>query len=295
MWSVVSTRFARGSYSSIDTSENAMPPIDVLDSGPFGTGEDFGSESIRNLMERVSGTFRSSFYNLTRPDCSTEITDATAELHEYLKRLLGVLRNRLEGDCRYKEKGPSEMNFLLRKPDNPDRSTEDDEVRLETRIAYWHDRFFFQSPVASGLLTQHSDKRSAIDLVEALSTTPLAFALTELKLDRDDPVLAAQQLSGYGVLYLQARECYPPYLIQDHPLLRASKIILRVLMPGHRYAGFAVGLLTEALTNAFKLLALDLGQQVDMSFEFWRFPESFVWPCEKEALIECLAGRVEVR
>lgn len=79
------------------------------------------------------------------------------------------------------------------------------EVILERLIAETDsDIWTYQMSTSSGLLSTHSDKRSAIDLVRY--NRAMHYAFIELKTGSDNPLYAAIEILGYAFAYLHAKK-----------------------------------------------------------------------------------------
>ena len=198
--------------------------------------------------------------------------------YRLVAELFAHVQKRLAGEIY----GPSRHNWRLR-PFEPSRSrTSDsnasDEVNLERAIAErWPDEWFYQTPIASGLLGPHVDKRRAVDLIHR--NDEVSFDLVELKVRSNTPLYAAIEILGYGLVYLATR-LEPGRLLHPQnttlPLITARNITLVVLAPVDFYAGPDLSCLQPKLAEGLRTLVESQGlADLTMDFRFEQFADDW--------------------
>lgn len=110
---------------------------------------------------------------------------------------------------------------------------ESPETLLEKAVARLakHDHmpgWFNQCPVATGIVSSHSDGRRAVDLVHLSGDTA---RLIELKWASDSPVHALLQVLEYGLAYVVARLRMADLGLVQRPLMQVGHVGLEVVGP----------------------------------------------------------------
>lgn len=134
--------------------------------------------------------------------------------------------------------------------------------------------WFNQCPVATGIVSSHSDRRRAVDLVHLSRDTA---RLIELKWESDSPVHALLQVLEYGLAYVLARLRMTDPGLVDRPLMQVGHVGLEVVGPR---AFFGVDpqseLLFVAIGRALSGFARERSAGAwSMSLEARAFPEAF--------------------
>jgi hypothetical protein len=122
-------------------------------------------------------------------------------------------------------------------------------------------------PVASGLFGSRTDKRRAVDLVYDHKNGRYDFV--ELKIKSDNPLYAAMEILGYGLVYLASRQDRAKNLGYDSkalPVLGASEIALCVLAPQAYYENCNLRWLEIAINDGLAVIATD-GLKMKFNFE----------------------------
>ena len=134
--------------------------------------------------------------------------------------------------------------------------------------------WFNQCSVASGIVSSHSDRRRAVDLVHVSGDTA---RLIELKWDSDTPVHALFQVLEYGLAYVFARLRMADLGLVDRPLMQVGHVGLEVVGPR---AFFEADRQSEplfgGLGRALSAFARERSSGAwSMSLEARAFPEAF--------------------
>lgn len=152
-------------------------------------------------------------------DCLTMITDMYHAIENVKRR----------------EAKPSRENWRWKK--NPTTTyKKGSEVWLERElIEQLGEDWVNQVPTSSGLINEHVDKRSAIDLVHQCEAGWYEFI--ELKVESNTPLFAAMEILQYGLLYIFSRTNRDAWghTMQQNPLLYAKGVHLKVLAPEKYY------------------------------------------------------------
>lgn len=212
-----------------------------------------------------------------------------ADCARVVDAIFDVVERNWRESPRLKSKDPSQENWRFSKQLKIADHNASPEITLQKRIAdiggpLWAN----EVPTASGLWDGHADRRRNVDLVRCVGARD--FQLIELKVASNSPMEATVQALGYGVLYLQARVRYPPYLIERHSILRAKRVVVAVLAPKEFYAGFAEPELQESWNQAFQQLSRRLDPKLEAGFQYLVFPDHHVWPTTDDELKRSLAG-----
>lgn len=153
------------------------------------------------------------------------------------------------------------------------------EVWLERRIIQLPGCWFNQVPTASGLVTEHSDKRGSIDLVHRCGDRSYEFI--ELKVASNNPLFAAMEILQYGILYILARRNKSiQRACKEKELINAAAIYLRVLAPMEYYENECsekvdLGWLESEINEGLKRFLKQESRNLNMDFKFEAFPEYF--------------------
>ena len=131
--------------------------------------------------------------------------------------------------------------WKLRRRTNMDPGERYLETLLERSIAIMADRehmsgWFNQCPVASGIVSSHSNRRTAVDLVRWSGSEKRA-RLVELKWRSDTPQSAIWQVLKYGVAYLFCRVHKDNLPLDGRPLMDARDVALEVVAPFQFFQG----------------------------------------------------------
>ena len=157
------------------------------------------------------------------------------------------------------------------KAKNRDRKLE---VKLERRIIQLPGGWFNQVPTASGLVSNHSDKRGSIDLIQRCSDGSYEFI--ELKITSNNPLFAAMEILQYGILYVLARKNKQIRdACNEKELLQAKTIHLKVLAPTAYYDGCKLSWLENGINRGFKDFLKSQDLDLRMTFGFEEFPSCF--------------------
>ena len=188
----------------------------------------------------------------------------------------------------------SKKNWQLRQQTSIDDTNDSKETLLERAIVVsckqgWLRGWYNQIPVASGLIDHRKGKRAAIDLVRKLDDR--TFELIELKWEANNPVYAAFEILGYGLVYLFSRsnaaalgyERYKPQLLD------ARSVSLSVLAPTPFFSEFSLDWLELALSHGIAALAQRLtDSELSMTVRFYCFPDGFKLPYSKGSDVKAL-------
>lgn len=148
---------------------------------------------------------------------------------------------KIEDNCAGRPRTSSRKLWSLRRRTNMDPDNTDPEVLLERSVSLlartgrmpgWYN----QCPIASGIVSNWSDRRSAVDLVHWSESTGNA-RLIELKWKSDDPHTALQQILQYGIVYILCRVHKKSLPLQDRCLMDAQHVALEVVAPSPYYEG----------------------------------------------------------
>lgn len=193
---------------------------------------------------------------------------------------------------------PSQENWKLRPTDDPSkirtsRENRSPEVTLERAIVLkWPTEWTYQMPTASGLFDGYGGKHRNIDLVrkEAIDS----FNFVELKWESNNPLFAALEILGYGLVYLASRTDPAGNLNygkgSPRPVLTAKKISLSVLAPFEYYEGCRLDWLERGLDSGLKeLVKSKCDDDLEMDFRFEHFPDGLVWRRDSADLPERLS------
>jgi hypothetical protein len=134
---------------------------------------------------------------------------------------------------------------------------------LEKAIARILPDWVNQVPTASGLVSPRRDRHRNIDLVHRVS--PDEFEFVELKIDSDNPLMAAMELLQYFALFLFARQAFPAFTAQRE-VLNARIVHLSVLAPQHFYHEYDLRWLEQELGRGLAEVATDRGVSIDFRF-----------------------------
>lgn len=187
----------------------------------------------------------------------------------------------------------SRENWRLVRQTSISKKNKGKEVLLEKAIAVLCeggvlDGWFNQVPVASGLITNRN-RRTAIDLVKILDSN--AFEFIELKWNANNPVYAAFEILGYGLIYLYSR-CNAEAFHYDKDkikLFTADAVSLHVLAPYPFYSRFELTWLEHGLAHGIAVLADDLTDDaLSMDLQFYTFAEDFKLPFSTGAEVSAL-------
>lgn len=167
---------------------------------------------------------------------------------------------------------PSKENWRFTKNQSPKNNKKSPEVGLERNIIKIPDeRWANQVPTSSGLVGPRVDKRRAIDLV--FKRKKLEFEFIELKINANQPLFAAIEIIGYGMIYHFTRNHLNDlgYSNSDKEILKAKHIHLKVLAPRDYYEPYDMRWLEEMLGRG--LMEFHSSKEWKMDFRFERLPE----------------------
>jgi hypothetical protein len=174
-------------------------------------------------------------------------------------------------------------------PHIADRNKSPEKV-LEKAIARLLPDWVNQVPTASGLTSSGRDRHRNIDLVHRIS--PGEYEFVELKIDSNNPLMAAMELLQYYALFLFARRAFPSFAAQCE-VLNARLVHLRVLAPQRFYHGYDLRWLEQELERGFIEVAKDHAVSID--FRFLAFADDFREPCPDHLLDDAMARRSRPR
>jgi hypothetical protein len=136
-----------------------------------------------------------------------------------------------------------------------------------------------QVPVASGVASPYSDRKTSLDLVRRVRKDH-EYVFYELKIKSDNPLYAAIEILRNGIIYLAARRRVmdqapaDQYLItKNKELLKATRVHLAVLAPENFYRSdkrYKLDVLAGAINEGLKSFLVDqaLGlEAMDFAFE----------------------------
>ena len=175
-----------------------------------------------------------------------------------------------------KRKSPSGKNWRFEARPKISPKNKSPEVCLERAIVRLQKRkeWANQSPVASGVISDTSDKGRHVDLVREIERNSI-YELIELKWDANNPFFAAMEILCYGLVYLIYREKF--LASEKQPLLKANTIRLRVLAPSAYYLSNIPNTkqtllnLESNISDAIKVFAEKV--DVKMNFQFCEIPK----------------------
>ncbi len=226
----------------------------------------------------------------------TKKTPATFDANKVVSRIYEQLVANLKNpDNRFHSRGPSKENWRFEKIPNIVEHNPSKEKTLEKTIVKlpllsdWVNHV----PTSSGLITSSSDGQRSIDLVHRLEKG--AYEFIELKVGSDTPMSAAFQIVIYGLIYLMSRQFYTNQCIDSKEILKARKVHLQVLAPQDYYSDYSLEWLENELNRGLKTLVSGKFNNIEIDFTFTSFPESFVWPCEDNELVDALNNRISVK
>ena len=131
-------------------------------------------------------------------------------------------------------------------------------------------------PTASGLVNSQG-RHMNVDLAHAIED---GFELIELKVDADDPYMAACQIMRYGAIYMVYRlDSDLRRRFRGNAMLRAKRIVPEVLAPFSYYSHSDVDLpsLEQQLNAQVALFAEKNDASVSIAFRFNALPRAFVY------------------
>jgi hypothetical protein len=135
-----------------------------------------------------------------------------------------------------------------------------------------------------------SDDDLSVDLVHRRG--PRSYELIELRVQDGTPLDGASRILQLALLYLLARQHYPPWERESRELILAEEIHLRVLAPAGFYAEGDLAWLENALDAALPgFSAAILDKPVLASFAFEVFPAEFRWPDPGGSVTQQLMAR----
>ena len=232
----------------------------------------------------------------------TRETPATFDANRVVSRIYEQLVANLKNpDNRFYSKGPSKENWRFEKILNIAKHNSSKEKTLEKTIVKLPSLpdWVNQVPTSSGLITSRSDGQRSIDLVHRLGKG--AYEFIELKVGSDTPMSAAFQIVIYGLIYLMSRKFYTKKynkrnikVIDSKEILKARKVHLQTLAPQDYYSGCSLSWLENELNRGLKTLVSGKFNNIEIDFTFTSFPESFVWPCKDNELVDALNKRSPV-
>jgi hypothetical protein len=192
----------------------------------------------------------------------------------------------------------SKKNWRFEKQLEIDKDNKSKETTLEKAIArVSSSEWVNQVPTASGLIKPHADKKRNIDLVHRIAHE--CYEFIELKVDSDTPLYASFEILINGLIYLLSREFYQKHYKDakdSNELLNGKIIKLQTLAPVIYYQGCSLSWLEEGLNEGLKTFLSDkFSNEIEMSFSFTSFPESFDWPCEEKNLLNGFHNRIPVK
>lgn len=188
---------------------------------------------------------------------------------------------------------PSRENWRLERKLSISPQNRSPEVVLERTIAVLGDRglspsWYNQMPVASGVVSDRSDKRAAVDLVNYEDGQA---DFIELKWASDTPAYAAFEILRYGLAYLVCRERAAEFQYQSKELMGLTRLSLVVLAPTNFYEPFDLSALAEGIRAGLRELSDRCLQDVELSFSFTSFPDDFQLPfVDGASLLSCQDG-----
>ena len=149
--------------------------------------------------------------------------------------------DKIEGNCAGRPRSSSKELWSLRRRTNIDPGNADLEILLERSVALLAQTghmpgWYNQCPVASGIASSTSDRRSAVDLVHWSENTGIA-RFVELKWKSDGPYAAIHQVLQYGIAYILCRAYRKDLPLQNRCLMDAQHITLEVVAPFNYYDG----------------------------------------------------------
>ncbi len=178
---------------------------------------------------------------------------------------------------------PSQENWRLKPISTISRGNKSPEVLLERAIACLSIQghltgWYNQIPVASGLIDDIANKRTAIDLLQ-LSDTSAEFI--ELKLASNTPLFAAIEILLYGLAYLYSYIHQSELGYDKKVLMRLKRITLSVLAPACYYDTYSSEVFIKGLDESLSSYVKDkTNGNLSMSFTMAAFPKDFTLPFE---------------
>ena len=237
----------------------------------------------------------------------TKKTPVTFDANKVVSRIYEQLVANLKNpDNEFHSVGPSKENWRFeKKPKMPNDNSKSkrEEMKLEKTIVKFPD-WVNQVPTSFRLIAPHSDIKRNIDLVHRLGIGKGAYEFIELKVGSDTPMDAAFQIVVSGLIYLMSREFYTKQYIKNkeilkgidsQEILKARKVHLQTLAPHGYYSDYSLEWLENELNKGLKAFVSGKFNNIEIDFTFTSFPESFVWPCEDNELVEALENRISVK
>ncbi len=176
---------------------------------------------------------------------------------------------------------PSKENWRVMQVTTLADENRSPEILLERAIAILgEDRilaeWFNQIPVASGLVNDRANKRTAIDLMR-LRDASVEFV--ELKWASDTPAFAAFEILLYGLAYLFCYINQEKLGYDEKSLMNVKTASLRILAPREYYDTYDHTWLGQGIDKGIRTLAGNLsGGELSMDFGFLAFPSGFYLP-----------------
>jgi hypothetical protein len=153
------------------------------------------------------------------------------------------------------------------------------EVLLERAIAILAEQGHLpcwrnQIPVASGLVSDRTDKRAAIDLARISDER---LDLYELKVESDTPLYAAVEILLYGLVYIFSHAHQVAFDYAGREMMGAKFLGLNVLAPSDFYEGHDLGWLQRGLDVGLRRVSMEqAGPSLRTSFRFLTLPAEVV-------------------
>lgn len=226
----------------------------------------FGLESGKHL--RQISTARKIACNPVRSADLVSLVRKTFELVQKSFELASANRG---------DRKPSRENWRWECRTDISPKSDSAEVILERAVAILTKQKHLQGwcnqiPVASGLINENVNKRSAVDLAKI---TDVRLDLYELKVKSDNPVFAAFEILQYGLAYLLCRVERRKLGYADYHTMKVDELGLNVLAPCSYYKGFDLAWLQAGLDAGIRAVSdeqPDLGLRA--SFRFLTLPET---------------------
>jgi len=181
------------------------------------------------------------------------------------------------------QRAPSSENWRLKPVDNVALHNKSPEILLERAIALLATQGHLpgwcnQIPVASGLINDSANKRTAIDL---LHLTDTSAEFIELKWASNTPLFAAMEILRYGLVYLYSYLHQSDLGYDTRPLMQLEKVTLSVLAPTSYYTNYDLNTLIEGLSDALHSFSRKkTNGALSMDFTITAFPADFNLPFE---------------
>lgn len=193
--------------------------------------------------------------------------------------LVSKLYNCIEGNR--SDRTPSIENWRLDPVTTVSPQNKSPEVLLERAIALLATQghlsgWYNQIPVASGLINESANKRTAIDLLYHSGKTA---EFIELKWASNTPLFAAMEILRYGLAYLYSYVNQTELGYDSKELMHLQKVTLSVLAPANYYADHDLVWLIQNLNEALQTFSRQkTNGSLSIYFKMTTFTNDFTLP-----------------